>query len=251
MMGMLTRVVCAAGLALLAPPAAAQATSRTTYVIVHGAWGGGWDWRQVDSLLTAHGNRVVRVTLTGLGERVHLASPEIGLRTHIQDVVNTLLFEQLSDVVLVGHSYGGMVITGVADSVPERIRRLVYIDALLPNSGESFLSLMEKDFGAVVRDNTHDGLIGAPWEPASKPFPKDVPQPVRTFTDTLWLRHGPTGPPLRADYILTVQGSTPDPFQPFADRAAARGWPVHRLEADHVPERSALLPLVELLLRLR
>jgi pimeloyl-ACP methyl ester carboxylesterase len=89
-----------------------------TYVIVHAAWGGGWDWRAVDSMLTRRGNRVVRVTLTWLGERSHLASPEIGLSTHIDDVVNTILWESLHDVILVGHSYGGMVITGTADRNP-------------------------------------------------------------------------------------------------------------------------------------
>ena len=95
----------------------------------------------MDSLLTAQGHRVYRVTLTGLGERVHLASPSIGLTTHIADVVNTISWEQLEDVVLVGHSYGGMVITGVADRIPARIRALIYVDAFLPESGESVARL--------------------------------------------------------------------------------------------------------------
>jgi len=115
--------------------------SRNTYVVVHGAWGGGWDWRVVDSMLTRHGHTVVRVSLTGLGEKVHLASPDVGLTTHIMDVVNTILWEDLHDVVLVGHSYGGMVITGVADRIPERIRRLIYLDAMLPDSGESVMAI--------------------------------------------------------------------------------------------------------------
>src|ERR1041384_4375483 len=106
---------------------------RYTYVIVHGAWGGGWDWLAIDSMLTARGHKVVRVTLTGLGERHHLASPNIGLDTHIDDVVNAILWDNLHDVVLLGHSYGGMVITGVADRIPDRIKRVVYLDALLPH----------------------------------------------------------------------------------------------------------------------
>ncbi len=97
-----------------------------TYVIVHGAWGGGWDWRHVDDALTAAGNKVYRPTLTGLGERSHLSSTNIDLSLHIQDIVNVILWEDLHDVVLVGHSYGGMVITGVADRVarPHQARHL-------------------------------------------------------------------------------------------------------------------------------
>src|ERR687896_130095 len=107
-------------------PTEAQQSART-YVLVHGAWGVGWAFKRVDSLLTAAGHRVYRPTLTGLGERVHLASPEVGLGTHVTDIVNVLLFENLRDVILVGHSYGGMVVTGVADRVPERVHPLLFI----------------------------------------------------------------------------------------------------------------------------
>src|SRR5258708_19670295 len=92
-------------------------------------------------MLTGRGHKVVRVTLTGLGERHHLASPNIGLDTHIDDVVNKILWDNLHDVVLVGHSYGGMVITGVVDRTPDRIKRLVYLGALLPASAESPISI--------------------------------------------------------------------------------------------------------------
>jgi pimeloyl-ACP methyl ester carboxylesterase len=110
---------------------------KPVYVIVHGAWGGSWAFRKVDSLMTEQGAIVYRPSLTGQGERVHLASADIRLTTHIQDVVNTILFEDLQDIILVGHSYGGMVITGVAEQIPERIRKLVYLDAILPEDGES------------------------------------------------------------------------------------------------------------------
>src|ERR1700704_6398122 len=113
---------------------------KPTIVIVHGAWGGSWAWRKVDAMLREKGFNVYRPQLTGLGERVHLSRPDIGLSTHIDDVVNTILFEDLHDIILVGHSYGGMVITGVADRVPDRIRRLVYLDAFVPNDGESLVS---------------------------------------------------------------------------------------------------------------
>lgn len=216
-----------------------------TYVIVHGAWGGGWDWRAVDSMLTLRGHRVVRVTLTGLGERVHLASPSIGLDTHITDVVNTILWENLHDVVLVGHSYGGMVVTGVADRIPDRIRRIVYIDAFLPDSGESVLLAAGPAF-AWVLSTVHDGMSVPGWADTLA-IPRDVPHPFRTLTDTLRLVN-PLGRRVAGTYILTFEpGSTPDPFQPFADRAAARGWPVHRLQTGHTPERDAREPLVALL----
>src|SRR6266850_8241991 len=135
-------------LAVLLTAATAQTTkavtsaTKPTIVIVHGAWGGSWAFRKVEELLREKGFNVYRPQLTGLGERVHLARPDTGLSTHIDDVVNMILFEDLHDIILMGHSYGGMVITGVADRVPDRIRRLVYVDALVPNDGESAMSLV-------------------------------------------------------------------------------------------------------------
>jgi len=110
-----------------------------TYVLVHGGGHGGWCYGPVAKLLRARGHDVYVVTLTGLGERSHLLNPDIDLDTHITDVVNTLEFEDLRNVILVGHSYGGMVITGVADRVPERIGNLVYLDAAYPQNGESLV----------------------------------------------------------------------------------------------------------------
>jgi pimeloyl-ACP methyl ester carboxylesterase len=238
--------------ALLGPTATSAQTpavAHQTYVIVHGAWGGGWDWRRVDSLLTAHGHRVYRVTLTGLGERVHLASPAIGLATHIADVVNTLKWEELGNVILVGHSYGGMVITGAADEVPERVRQLVYVDAFLPEHGESVERLTRGQFSSFIAENTKEGMIQAPWEPADRPVPKDVPHPLKTFTDTLVLRNA-NARRIPASYILTVEkDSTTDTFSAYAARAAARGWVVHKMEGNHTPERSAPAELVRLLER--
>jgi pimeloyl-ACP methyl ester carboxylesterase len=213
--------------------------------------GGSWDWRVVDSLLTLRGNRVVRPALTGLGERVHLASASVGLRTHIDDVVNAILWEQLRDVTLVGHSYGGMVISGVADRIPDRIGRLVYLDAFLPVSGEAALDLADSIGATYMRANIRDGFIVPTWVVDQGAIPRDVPQPLRTFTDTLHLTN-PAAGRIPATYILTVErGKTPDPFQRFADRAAARSWRVYQLEADHVPERSAPGALVRLLEQLR
>ena len=226
----------------------AQQPRRMTYVVVHGAWGGGWDWRHVDSLLSTHGHKVYRPSLTGLGERVHLASGNIGLATHIDDVVNVILWENLHHVVLIGHSYGGMVITGVADRVPERLAHLIYVDAMLPDSGESVAAIMGRGSAASLIGNVQNGLIPATWESAEKPVPKDVPHPLKTFTDTIHLRRERVAK-TPATYILTFEpGREPDAFQPFADRATARKFRVLRMQADHVPERSAPVELTRLLL---
>jgi pimeloyl-ACP methyl ester carboxylesterase len=201
----------------------------------------------VDSILSSRGYRVYRPSLTGLGERMHLASPAIGLATHIADVVNTILWEDLRDVVLVGHSYGGMVITGVADRVPERIHRLVYLDAFLPDSGERTLDLADSIGVTYIRPNIRNGFILPTWVTQRNAIPRDPPQPLPTFTDTLRLVN-PAARKVPGVYILTVEpGKEPDQFQRFADRAAARGWPVWRLNADHLPERSNPVALADIL----
>ena len=107
------------------------------YVLVHGGWFGAWCWYKVVPLLQAAGHSVYTPTLTGLGEQAALLTPEIGLDTHIQDVVNLIETKDLQQVILVGHSYSGMVITGVADRVPGRIAHLVYLDAVVPRDGQS------------------------------------------------------------------------------------------------------------------
>jgi pimeloyl-ACP methyl ester carboxylesterase len=110
---------------------------KNVYVLVHGAWHGGWCWQKMTMLLREQGHEVHTPTLTGLGERSHLLNPNIDLNTHIQDVVSLFEFEDLTDVILVGHSYAGMVITGVAEKIPGRIRQLVYLDAFLPEDGKA------------------------------------------------------------------------------------------------------------------
>jgi pimeloyl-ACP methyl ester carboxylesterase len=112
-----------------------------TYVLVHGAWGGSYGWRLVRPLLQQAGHAVFTPSLTGQGERAHLATPEVNLSTHIQDVYNAIWYEDLTDIILVGHSYGGMVVTGVADRMPNRIKHLVYLDAFLPANAQSLFDL--------------------------------------------------------------------------------------------------------------
>jgi pimeloyl-ACP methyl ester carboxylesterase len=242
-------------LAMAATPLAAQ-QPRHIYVLVHGAWGGGWAFRRVDSLLTAAGHRVYRPTLTGLGERVHLAAPDVGLGTHVTDVVNVLLFEELRDVVLVGHSYGGMVITGVADRVPERIRHLVYVDAFAPEDGESLLTAARgtklEAFARRSVDSAKAGFMLPTWVRRGAPPPVGVPQPVRTFTEPVSFRN-PAARRIPATYILTVEpgrAEGDDDFAAFGQRAKSRGWTVHVLRANHVPERTAPKELTDLLQRM-
>src|SRR4051812_23108269 len=120
----------------------------TTFVLVHGSRHGGWSWKRVAPLLRAAGHDVFTPTLTGVGERVHLAAPEVDLHLHVTDVANVLAFEDLTDVVLVGHSYAGMVITGVAEVASERLRQLVYLDALVPEAGQSAFDVWWPDRAA-------------------------------------------------------------------------------------------------------
>ena len=145
-----------------------------TFVLVHGASGGGWDWKTIDKYLSANGHTVYRPTLTGLGEKYHLSTAEVNLSTHIDDVVNVIIFENLHNVVLVGHSYGGMVITGVMDRIPERIHHVTFLDAKVPEDG---MSMME---GQPIppEHKVIEGQIYFSWLDVNAPFPRDVRQGV-------------------------------------------------------------------------
>src|SRR5262245_45883722 len=116
-------------------------TATRVFVLVHGAWHGGWCWRRVADLLTAAGHKVFTPTLTGLGERAHLINAEVDLSTHITDVVNVLKWERLRNVVLCGHSYGGFVISGVAEQMQDAIASIVFVDAFVPDGGEALATI--------------------------------------------------------------------------------------------------------------
>ncbi len=229
-----------------------EPSPKPTIVIVHGAWGGAWAFKKVDWLLREKGYNVYRPQLTGLGERVHLSRGDIGLSTHIEDVVNAILFEDLRDITLVGHSYGGMVITGVANRVPDRIKRLVYLDALLPNDGESLNSI----FGGRnewLKQMTKGDFIVPPWVKADQPPPKDVPQPLKTFEEPVAFKNE-AAKKLPVTYILTVdkgKEAKDDDFFSQSQRAKDRGITVLQLAADHNPQWSAPEPLVEMLISIR
>lgn len=172
-----------------------------TYVLVHGGGHGGWCWQRLAPLLRAAGHEVYTPTLTGLGERAHLLSPAVSLDTHITDIVKVLEYEDLREVILVGHSYGGMVITGVADRAAARLGWLVFLDAVIPASGESLADASPgiEAFAELDRRTVDGtdlvlwpgpiaqavyGVTGADWAWMA---PKLTPHPWRTFTDRLVL----------------------------------------------------------------
>ena len=244
--------LCTAGFAADKAPAERTAKKgKPTYVIVHGAWGGGWSFKQLDQLLSARGYKVYRPSLTGQGERVHLASPTIDLETHITDVVNLILWEDLHDIVLVGHSYGGMVITGVADRVPDRIRHVVYLDAFVPENGESVAAIRGTIGGQPIVTN---GFVKPPWVNPTDPIPHDVPHPAQTLLQPITLTNQTAARAVPTTYVLTVdKGGKPehDGFYPFYQRAVARGWKTCLMEADHNPQRSKPKELAKLLMKIR
>jgi pimeloyl-ACP methyl ester carboxylesterase len=165
-----------------------------SYVLVHGAYHGGWCWRRVLALLRATGCEVHAPTLTGLGERAHLLSPSVGLETHIQDVLGVLVCEDLRDVVLVGHSYGGMVISGVAHHAPERLRCLVYLDALVPEDGQSAMSLFGSGNATSARRRAGERGEGWRMPVGAGPAPYGVSDPA----DAAWVNARLTPHPLRS-----------------------------------------------------
>jgi len=242
----LTSLAVLAGCRTSCPPAAPLEKTEATCVIVHGAWGGGWDWKHVDQLLTADGYKVYRPTLTGQGERSHLASTNIDLSTHIQDIVNVLVWEDLRGVVLVGHSYGGMVITGVADRVPERIKRVVYLDAFVPNDGECANEIRAR---TGIDRPIVDGYVVPTWITNNPPPPHDVLMPAKSFSEPISLTNQAVAAKLPTTYVLTVEkGKTAeqDEFYPFYQRARARGWTAIIMEGDHNVQRSHPVELVKL-----
>jgi pimeloyl-ACP methyl ester carboxylesterase len=141
----------------------------TTFVLVHGAWSGAHGFRLVRPLLRAAGHEVFTPSLTGIGERVHLASPQVTLTTHIRDVVNTILYEDLSGIVLLGFSYGGFVVTGAIEHIGDRVRHLVYLDAFVPDDGDTVAALLGDDSPATI-------TLGEQW--LVPPFPRAFDDPV-------------------------------------------------------------------------
>jgi pimeloyl-ACP methyl ester carboxylesterase len=209
----------------------------TTFVLVHGAWHGSWCWKRVRALLQHQGHEVFTPTLTGIGERAHLLAPGIDLRTHTLDVLNLIQWEELDDIVLCGHSYGGMVVTGVADKIPQRIRTLLYLDAFVPENGESLVDFAPVTAAQLVED----------W--------KCIPISAETFgvnaADRAWVDRqctlqsvacfrqpaeltGGLSQLQRIGYIYaSAWAGSQSPFHPFYQKARSRGWFTHEVECGH------------------
>ena len=230
-----------------------------TFLICHGAWSAGWAWKKVRPLLQKAGHEVFTPTYTGVGERAHHASPAVDLEMHIKDVLAVVEFEDLSDFILVGHSYGGMVATGVADRVPERVRQLVYLDAFVPGNGQSLLDLRgpAPRPAAAVDASSNDWLI--PPNPTPPPdtseadlawlTPRRRPQPVQTFAQPLQLRN-PT-PAFPRSYIYCTRKTADDVFLQFSKRFKSDpAWRYFELDASHSPNVTSPEALVRLLLEI-
>ena len=225
--------------------------TKKTFVLVHGAWHGGWCYRHTAAALRKMGHEVFTPTHTGVGERAHQANENITLETHIRDVAGCIEAEELSDIIFIGHSYGGMVITGVADRMADRIEALVYLDAFVPEDGESLMALLHKAVEPPVAAQFIGGFRGAALEnnsgtahpltaeilhvsPANREWVnrRCVPQALATFEMPVLLS-GNIENVKRRIYIL-ADGWDPSPFRYFARKfTGAPGWDVIKLASGH------------------
>jgi len=215
-----------------------------TFVLVHGIWHGGWCWSQVAEILRGRGHSVTTPTLTGLGERSHLLSESITLETFVEDIVNHLTWTDLSDVVLVGHSFAGAVIIGAADRVPERIAGLIFLDAAIMEDGETWFGLLPKEIvdGRMAKAQASSGGISLPVAPPESFGVTDpdqaaylermlTPHPLATCTTPLKL-DAPPGNGLPAHYIVCTRPAYP-PVAAMHKRAREAGWPISELATGH------------------
>lgn len=223
-----------------------------TFVLVHGAWHGGWCWRRVARLLTRNGHEVFAPTLTGLCERSHLRAPDVGLDTHILDIVNEMKWQGLHDVTLVGHSYGGMVISGVAEQMEKSIASFVMLDAFFPESGQSLVDLSPPPvrdlFLAAERNGEH--TIAPRSAAMFKVNDKDrayvdaqcTPQPIQCGLQKLTLTGARERIATKSFIRATAYPS--EPFDASLAKARARGWRSFEVACGHdvmldEPERLA------------
>jgi len=228
-----------------------------TFVLVHGGWSGAHGWRTVRRLLAAAGHDVFTPSLTGIGERVHLVSPQVDLTTHIHDVVHHILFEDLRDIVLVGYSYGGAVVTAALEHVADRLRELVYLDAFVPADGQTVAGLSGRDRPTLM-------LLGAEWlvppldrqyddpEEAAWQTARRVPHPVRCFTEPVRLAKPVEEYAFGLTYIKATADSRDAPggnaFWDVAEHAkASTRWQYHEIETNHMVASNRAKELATLL----
>ena len=214
-----------------------------TFLVAHGAWSAGWAWKKMHPLMAKGGHRLLTPTYTGLGERAHLARPEIDLDTHIADILGVIEMEDLNGFILIGHSYGGMVATGVAARAHGRVKKLVYLDAFAPRDGDSILSLTPDRASAVREQVAKDG---DGWRIAPNPMPSDtsaedrawamprrMPQPFKTFEQRISLPGGELTLPRH--YIYATRNTPDDRFRQFLERGRREGWGTSEIDASHNP----------------
>jgi pimeloyl-ACP methyl ester carboxylesterase len=203
-----------------------------TFVLVHGAWVGGWAWTHVADFLIARGHRVFAPTLSGLGERSHLADRNIDLTTHVNDIVNEIRWKDLEDIVLAGHSYGGFVITGVAEQILERIALIVYVDAFVPSDGQSFADVMPYwDFSGTTIPAFPSGPDDYPCK-ADRVWvdSKATPHPTASFKEKLRVTGAYKRVPKKA-YVLATGW---EGFQKTAEPLRSEpGWRIHEVDCSH------------------
>ncbi|MGD0289112.1 MAG: alpha/beta hydrolase [Candidatus Binataceae bacterium] len=217
----------------------------STFVLVHGAWHGGWCYKRVAQQLRKAGHEVYTPTLTGLGERSHLMSRAVTLDTHVQDIVNLIRWEELSDIVLCGHSYGGMVITGVADKVPEKIRALVYLDAFVPAGGQAVADFLPPELLAGMRDDAKQNGEGYLMTPIPAEVFK-VNEKDATWVDRMCVKHplacfeqkisltGALAQVRKHFYVLATEYGPPQPFIALAERLKQdKNWKVVSFSCGH------------------
>ncbi len=231
-----------------------MSSSPKTFLVCHGAWSAGWAWKKMHPLMSKARHRLLTPSYTGLGERAHLAHPGIDLETHIEDMLNVIKYEDLSDIVLVGHSYGGMVATGVADGARDKIKQLIYVDAFVPQDGQSLLDLYEADRLRV--QEAAKACVG--WRVSPNPTPADTPpedvawlserrvhMPIKCFEAKLKLP-GPLTLP--RSYVYATRINPADTFGPFAKMAKNDpAWRYFEIDASHSPNVTAPEALMGLL----
>jgi pimeloyl-ACP methyl ester carboxylesterase len=230
----------------------------TTFVLVHGAWSGAQTFRKVRPLLRAAGHEVFTPSLTGLGERTHLLTPEVGLTTHVHDVSNAILYEDLRDIVLLGYSYGGSVVTGALEFIWDRVSHLVYLDAFVPFNGQSIddmLGVTRSSFG-----------LGEPWlippmprtyeDPAEGEFAatRRGGQPIRCFVEPVRLVSPLEEYSFSRTYIKATGEPRPAESHPFwevSDRVKDDPrWRYREIATNHMIPSNRPGELTEMLLEL-
>ena len=227
-----------------------------TFLVCHGAWSAGWAWKKMHPLMSKAGHRLVTPSYTGLGDRAHLAQPGIDLEAHIADMLAVIKYEDLRDFVLIGHSYGGMVATGVADRVRDKVQQLIYVDAFVPQDGQSLLDFLPESEQRRMREGAQSG---DGWRVPPNPTPPDTPSediawlnerrvnmPIKCFETKLKLEKGPLTLP--RSYVYATRFLPVNVFGQFAKMTKNdSAWRYFEIDASHSPNVTAPEALMTLL----